>query len=242
MCYGLSEHFRLPLIMYGTLLKSLVAITFARLSLALVHGVDNSAAVPQSTYSTALSEGFTHLVIRGFQEACSIGGRVDPNFVSNYNAARAAGFTNIDMYWFPCTGTGNPCKSYAEQVAEISSTFNANKMKIGKIWVDIEIDSTCGTWNYGTAGNLQQAKDIVAALQNAGFVFGIYSSPGEWSSIFGSSGVVVDNSVPLWFATFDGDDSSLAMKSPFGGWTSAFGKQYSDTSASGLFDLNIFSS
>lgn len=63
---------------------------------------------------------------------------------------------------------------------------------------------------------------------------------GEWGNIFGSRSVVVDNSCPLWYATFDNDDSSLRMKLPFGGWTSAAGKQYTDKSASGLFDLNIF--
>ncbi|KAG0214103.1 glycoside hydrolase superfamily, partial [Mortierella sp. GBAus27b] len=209
---------------------------------ALIHGVDNSAAVPQATYSKALGQGFTRLVIRGYQEACSSGGRVDPNFVANYNRARAAGYTKIDTYWFPCTGSGNPCKSYATQLAELGATFNANKMQIGRIWLDLENDPNCGTWNYGTAGNLAQAKAIVAALKASGYVYGIYSSPGEWGNIFGSRSVVVDNSVPLWYATFDNDDSSLNMKLPFGGWTSAFGKQYTDQSASGMFDLNIFSS
>ncbi|CAO3629283.1 unnamed protein product [Cunninghamella echinulata] len=207
---------------------------------ALKHGVDNSALVPQATYKKAHGQGFTKLVIRGYQEACSIGGRVDPNFVTNYNRARAAGYTDIDTYWFPCTGSGNKCKSFSAQVAELGKVFNANKMKIGRIWVDIENDPTCGTWNYGTAGNLKQAKALIAAVKGAGYKYGIYSSPGEWGNIFGSRSVVVDNSCPLWYATFDNDDSSLRMKLPFGGWTSAAGKQYTDKSASGLFDLNIF--
>ena len=31
------------------------------------------------------------------------GGAVDPDFVSSYKAARAAGITNIDAYMFACT-------------------------------------------------------------------------------------------------------------------------------------------
>jgi hypothetical protein len=33
-------------------------------------------------------------------------------------------------------------------------------------------------FNYGTAGNQVQAKAIITAMKNTGFVFGIYSSPG----------------------------------------------------------------
>ncbi|KAI8345052.1 glycoside hydrolase superfamily [Mortierella sp. GBAus27b] len=205
---------------------------------ALVHGVDNSAAVPLATYAKARGEGFTHLVIRGYQEACGVGGQVDPNFVANYNNARAAGYTNIDTYWFPCTGTSNRCKSFATQISELGAAFKAHDMKIGRIWLDLEQDSTCKAWNYGFAGNLAKAKEIVAALKASGYKWGIYSSPGEWGNLFGSRGVVLDNTVPLWFATYD-NVQTLALKQPFGGWTSAVGKQYTDKSASGLFDLNV---
>lgn len=222
--------------------KLAILSSFASVSLALIHGVDSSSLVPEATFSKAKGEGFTKAVIRGFEEACSVGGEVDPNFVSSYNNARAAGITNIDTYWYPCTGSGNSCKSFAEQIAEIGATFSAHSMKIGRIWIDIEKDSVCGTWNYGAAGNLSKAKSLVAAAKASGYVFGIYSSPGEWSNIFGSYGVVLDTSFPLWFATWDNNDSSLAMGTKFGGWTSAVGKQYTDVSASGYFDLNIFSS
>jgi len=222
--------------------KLAIVASLTTASLALIHGVDSSQLVPTTTFSKAKGEGFTKSVIRGYQEACSVGGRVDPNFVSAYNNARAAGYTNIDTYWYPCTGSGNSCKSFATQIAEIGATFNAHSMKIGRIWIDIEKDSVCNTWNYGASGNLAKAKEMIAAAKASGYVFGIYSSPGEWSTIFGSNGVVLDTSFPLWFATWDNDDSSLTLKTKFGGWTSAVGKQYTDVSASGYFDLNIFAS
>ncbi|PPQ76524.1 hypothetical protein CVT24_010926 [Panaeolus cyanescens] len=200
---------------------------------ALVHGVDSSQLVSVATYTKARGEGFTKAIIRGYQEACGSGGRVDPNFVQTYKNARSAGITNIDMYWFPCTGSGNPCKSFATQLSEIANVFKANSMNIGTIWIDIEKDSVCNNWNYGTSGNLSKAKEMIAAIKATGFKFGIYSSPGEWGNIFGSTGVVLDSSAPLWFATWNNVET-LTMGTKFGGWSSAVGHQYTDVSASAV--------
>lgn len=128
-------------------------------------------------------------------------------------------------------------------------------LSIGTIWVDIEQDSNCNNvclfkqqivflanliqWDYGASGNLAEAQSLISAAQNTGYSIGIYSSPGEWSTVFGSYSSVVDNTLPLWFATYDGVQS-LTLTVPFGGWTSAVGKQYTDQSASGKFDLNVF--
>ncbi|KAG0057121.1 hypothetical protein BGZ83_001555 [Gryganskiella cystojenkinii] len=222
-----------------TALAMTLALLFINAANGLVYGVDSSSLVSQATFTKAKGQGFTKAIIRGYQEACSNGGRVDPNFVPTYNNARAAGITNIDMYWFPCTGSGNQCKSFATQLSEIGSTFNANSMKIGTIWVDIEADNICNGWNYGPAGNLAKAQDLIKTIKASGYNYGIYSSPGEWGNIFGSRGVVLDNSAPLWFATFN-NVQTLTMSTPFGGWTTAVGHQYTDQSASGQFDLNVF--
>ncbi|KAF8322107.1 glycoside hydrolase [Clavulina sp. PMI_390] len=220
---------------------ALLAASYVTGTSALVSAVDSSSLVSTSTFTTAKSEGFTKAIIRGYEEACSVGGEVDPNFVSTYNNARAAGITNIDTYWFPCTGSGNSCKSFATQIAELGAVFNAHSMQIGTIWVDIEQDSICNPWNYGASGNLSQAKSMVAAMKASGYKFGIYSSPGEWSNIFGSYGVVLDTSYSLWFADYNNEEN-LTIPTKFGGWTSAVGHQYTDVSASGQFDLNVFSS
>ncbi|KAF8810684.1 glycoside hydrolase [Phlegmacium glaucopus] len=218
------------------LLPALIASSYG-----LIFAVDSSSLVPESTYATALSEGFTKAIIRGYEEACGVGGEVDPNFVGSYNNARAAGYTDIDTYWFPCNGSGNNCKSYATQISELGATFTAHAMDIGTIWIDLEKDAAiCNNWNYGTAGNIAQAQSLLAAIQASHFNFGIYSTPGEWSTLFGSTSFVLDNSAPLWFATFN-NVQTVTLGTPFGGWTTAVGHQYSDTSASGLFDLSVFS-
>jgi hypothetical protein len=33
-------------------------------------------------------------------------------------------------------------------------------------------------WNYGTSGNVDQARSLIAAIRASGFKYGIYSSPG----------------------------------------------------------------
>jgi hypothetical protein len=205
-------------------------------SLALIHGVDSSALVPEATYHKAKGEGFTKAVIRGYEEACGVGGEVDPNFVGSYNNARAAGITNIDTYWFPCTGSTHRCKSFSTQIAELGAVFKSHKMDIGTIWIDFEYDSVCNNvrpskfylfvylfinyilyqWDYGTGRNLVVAREIIAAIKASGYKFGIYSSPGEWSRIFGSYGVNLDSSAPLWFATYD-NVQNLDLTTPFGG-------------------------
>ena len=118
------------------LLPALIASSYG-----LIHAVDSSTLVSEATYSRALGEGFTKAIIRGYEEACGKGGEVDPNFVPSYENARAAGYTDIDTYWFPCNGSGNNCKSYADQLSEIEATFNGNSMNIGTIWIDFEKDS-----------------------------------------------------------------------------------------------------
>lgn len=65
---------------------------------ALYHGTDSSQLVSEATFAKAKGEGFIKEVIRGYEEACSVGGQVDPNFVQTYKNARAAGITNIDAY------------------------------------------------------------------------------------------------------------------------------------------------
>ena len=117
------------------LLPALIASSYG-----LIFAVDSSQLVSESIYAKARSEGFTKAIIRGYREACSVGGEVDPNFVPSYKNARAAGYTNIDMYWFPCNGSGNKCKSYATQLSEIAATFKKHSLDIGKIWIDLEKD------------------------------------------------------------------------------------------------------
>ena len=222
------------------MLISTVLFGFISAASALTHAVDSSVEVDTATYKKALGQGFTRAIFRGYQEACSQGGRVDPTFIPSYKNAVAAGYKDFDAYFFPCTGSGNKCKAYETQIGDLVKAIKDNKLNIRRIWIDIETDKVCNPFNWGAQKNLEEAKKIVAAVRATKFDFGIYSSPGVWESIFGSKSANVASDVPLWFATFDNVED-LNLRTPFGGWTKADAKQYTDKSASGKFDLNVFS-
>ncbi|KAJ3491333.1 hypothetical protein NLG97_g5611 [Lecanicillium saksenae] len=215
-------------------------VSFAGVASALTHAVDSSSEVDTATYKKALGQGFTRAIFRGYQEACSQGGRVDPTFLPSYKNAVAAGYKDFDAYFFPCTGKDNKCKAYDAQIGELVKAIDGNKMNIRRIWVDIETDKVCNPFNYGAEGNIAEAKKLIQAVRNTKRDFGIYTSPTQWENIFGSKTVELAKDVPLWFAKFDNVET-LDLKTPFGGWTKADAKQYTDQSASKKFDLNVFS-
>ncbi|XWW95320.1 hypothetical protein V2A60_003278 [Cordyceps javanica] len=215
-------------------------IVFAGVASALTHAVDSSSEVSVDIYKRALGQGFTRAIFRGYQEACSQGGRVDPTFAPSYRNAAAAGYRDFDAYFFPCTGSGNRCKPYDKQLGELLDAVKAEKVPVRRVWLDIETDSVCNPFDYGPQGNLAEARKIVAAFRAAKVDWGIYTSPTQWEAIFGSRAVELAKDVPLWFAKFDNVET-LELKTPFGGWTKADAKQYTDQSASKKFDLNVFS-
>lgn len=114
------------------------------------------------------------------------GGAVHDNFVSNYKAAKAAGFSRIDAYLFPCTGTqptGVACKSPATQLSEFLAAIDDDGMDLGHLWFDIEPTSTkaippdaCNAWNLGASANEALAKEWVAALEGSKRNWGIYAN------------------------------------------------------------------
>jgi hypothetical protein len=173
------------------------------------------------------------------------GGEVPAHFADDYKAATAAGFVDIEAYWFPCSGSTYKCKSYSDQITALTKAISDGGMKIGRIWLDIEKSGECKNWDYGSTKNLAEAKDMLSALKSAAgsIKTGIYSSSGEWGQVFGSSTVVLDSDQALWFADYDNKDT-LTIPHKFGGWTKAVGKQYANHSsfAGSSFDLSVFES
>lgn len=219
---------------------TILLLAFAGVVNSLTHAVDSSSEVSTDIYKRALGQGFTRAIFRGYQEACSQGGRVDPTFLPSYKNAQAAGYKDFDAYFFPCTGSGNKCKPYDRQIADLLSTIKGNNMAIRRIWIDIEKDKVCNPFNWDTQRNIEEAKKLIAAVRATKYDFGIYTSPTQWENIFGSRAVSLASDVPLWFAKFDNVET-LDLATPFGGWTKADAKQYTDDSASKKFDLNVFS-
>lgn len=219
-----------------------------------IRGFDVSQAQAPfnpSFWKCAHGAGYGKAVIRGYQQACGSGGRVDPNFVPAYQAARAGGFTNIDGYMFPCTGvqpSGKRCKPVQTQIDEFLKVILDNKINVHRLWLDIEPStasaSGCDGWNLGKQANLDLAREWVAKIKATGLKWGIYANGNQWSGIFPSRSSDVGSDLPLWAVQFDKRPGVSTVDTFMGGWTKAIAKQYYlDTKTpecSGSLDLDSF--
>ncbi|TAQ87997.1 hypothetical protein B7494_g3671 [Chlorociboria aeruginascens] len=193
-------------------------------------GIDISGTPPSTFWSCAASS-YEVVTIEGYGQSCSTGGAVKSNFVANYNSAKAAGFSAIHAYLFPCTGTqptGVACKSPSTQLAEFMDAVTSNGMDIEHFWFDIEPTSgACNAWNLGTSANEALAQQWVALLQSSGNTWGIYANGNQWTSMFASRSTDIGSSLPLWAVQDDGTPGANTVTTFMGGWTSASAKQYS---------------
>ncbi len=163
------------------------------------YGVDVSQPYGVAAFQCLVRENLLFAVIRCYQSV----GRPDPNCASSVANAHAAGMkvlTNpnhadcvqvVDGYFFPCP----TCGPAANQVNQMLSYFNANRVNIKTMWLDIE-----GTqyWTGNTNNNRAWYQSLVQACHAAGLNIGIYSSYYQWEGIFGSAGYVYGNNLPLW--------------------------------------------
>ncbi|CAO3581419.1 unnamed protein product [Absidia cylindrospora] len=203
-------------------------------------GVDVSSLTSESSFTCLKNQGYTRAVVRAYMEAWGNqpGGKVDPNFLQNYKNAKAAGF-QVDMYVFPCTGRSS-CKSAATQVSETIKIMNDNKMQIGTIWFDVEVDSQANNWP-SVASNKQTLTAFKDAWNASKLNWGVYSSLSQWSTITGSGSWVMDSSKPLWYAHYD-NTANFNDFGAFGGWSAPEMKQYAGGTSicSASVDLNYF--
>ncbi|KAI9793543.1 MAG: hypothetical protein M1816_007976 [Peltula sp. TS41687] len=200
-------------------------------------------------WKCAYKAGYRKAVIRGYRQACGTGGSVDSNFVPAYKAARSAGFTNIDAYMFPCTGTqkSGSCKSPKKQLDEFLKVIKDNKILVHRLWFDVEPTPgrPCNAWNLGKSANLAHAKQWVSELKKTGLKWGIYANAEQWTSMFPSLSSDIGSDLPLWAVQFDKKPGVSTTTRFMGGWKKAMAKQYYlDTSTpecKGSLDLDSFS-
>ncbi|KAI7874951.1 glycoside hydrolase [Lichtheimia hyalospora FSU 10163] len=219
---------------------SLIASAFVSTEAANT-GVDVSALVSTDSWSCAKGLGYSHAIVRCYFEAWggNPGGALDNACAKNYANAVAGGFDQIDLYMFPCTGRST-CKSPADQVNEMVGHMNSNKMKIGTLWLDVEVDPQSNNWP--SASEAQSTlKEFKSAFDATGLKWGVYASQSQWTTITGSKDWVLDSSVPLWYAHYD-EALNFNDFSPFGGWSKPTIKQYagSQSFCSANWDKNFY--
>lgn len=186
------------------------------LGVAGVHGVDFSVGLSTSTLKCIRDKGYSKFAVpRGYRSY----GVVDPNILNNLKNSWAAGFSNVDVYMFPCPKCGNGAK----QVQTLVSYLRQNKAKFGMLWLDIE-----GSQYWGSkSSNEAFFKSLLAGAKQAKVHLGIYSSASQWTSIF-SAGFNAGAGYPLWYAHYDHRDNFSDFK-PFAGWSKPAIKQYAGT-------------
>ena len=135
-------------------------------------------------------------------------------------AAHAGGMDRVDAYMFPCPKCGDAPK----QVASLVSYWEANKVSVKTLWLDIEGSQY---WLGSAASNKAFYTSLVDACDAAQLNIGIYSGKSQWGAIFGDSSFSHGANHPLWYAHYDGlpEFSDFAA---FDGWAAPAFKQFSD--------------
>lgn len=123
----------------------LILPAFVLSSYGAINAVDSNSTVSVASYTEAFNQGFTRAIIRGFNSDCSVGGQIDPNFVTSYNNARAAKYTDIQAYWSLCNGATSVCMSYDDQLTQLWQTISNSDINISMLWIDmvLERDDDC---------------------------------------------------------------------------------------------------
>jgi hypothetical protein len=159
----------------------------ASTGVAGVYGVDYSQAFSTTTLKCIKDKGYKFAIPRGYRSS----GTVDPNVVNNVNNAWAAGFSNVDVYHFPCPKCGT---SGSDQVLALTNHLKKYGVKVGMVWLDVE-----GTQYWGTqADNRKFFESMVAGARAAGVKIGVYTSSSQWGPLVGLD-YTYGSSFPLWY-------------------------------------------
>ena len=83
---------------------------------------------------------------------------------STVAAAWAAGLEFVDVYHFPVIRS----QTAAAEVQQCLTFLSENNVKYGRLWLDVEGDTTGSTWWPNTATNVEFIQEFVTAMQAAG--------------------------------------------------------------------------
>ncbi|CAF3328867.1 unnamed protein product [Rotaria socialis] len=174
-------------------------------------GIDVSQSVSKDQFRCLNDNGYKFAVVRAYRSV----GIVDSNSAQTIKNARAAGFTHVDAYLFPCF----PCGDAPQQVIEVIDYLREERAEIDRLWLNIE-----GRWNNNTEINIKFLDELIKQVTDLGIKFGIYTSRYQWFSIMNNVTKFPPQS-PLWYAHYD-DNQSFRDFQVFGGWMQPSIKQF----------------
>ncbi|CAJ0577016.1 unnamed protein product, partial [Mesorhabditis spiculigera] len=181
-------------------------------------GWDGIQAVSVAGFECLKKNGITFFTARVWEEV----NRADETGIQNIKHARAAGWTDVDGYIYPCTRSN--CPSGAAQVSAALNKLKAEGAKINTLWMDIEGNAWPSDHNH----NREFIQGMVNEAKKMGVKTGIYSGQYSWPQIVGDwTGMKGE---PLWWPNYNGQES-LNNFPHYGGWTAAHIHQYKGTTA-----------
>ena len=140
-------------------------------------------------------------------------GKVDPNVVRNYNAAKAAGFQNIDLLISPCI-TCEPATIIQEM---ISATKDLGATRI---WINVDVPG----WREFRSFNQVFLGDLIDEITKAGKKAGVLVSKFQWNDVFGED-FAGASAQELAYVRLN-KKATFKDFEPFGGWTKPYAKHY----------------
>jgi hypothetical protein len=131
----------------------------------------------------------------------------------------AAGFSQVDLYFFATPSKGEP----ESQVQRLHSYVKQYNIRFDLVWLDIEYKQD---WSSSQSFNVAFFKALVNETSSiwGQSRIGVKSTSEDWPPIMGSS--TAGSGYPLWYAQDDGNPS-FSDFSPFAGWTQPSVKMFS---------------
>jgi hypothetical protein len=176
------------------------------------YGIDVSAPVTADQWSCLAGRNCRFAVVRCYRNAD--GGEPDANCPATVAGGWAAGMQAMDVYHFPVI----TAKTASDQATEALAFLAENDVRFGRLWLDIEGDTTSGTWSPDVTYNIDFIADFLTTVRHAGVAAGIYCSTATWTAITGNTRAF--GHVPLWWSSHGATFTAL------GGWSAPLVIQY----------------
>uniref|UniRef100_A0A914M535 Lysozyme n=1 Tax=Meloidogyne incognita TaxID=6306 RepID=A0A914M535_MELIC len=148
-------------------------------------------------------------------------GLIDNNADINIIFARAAGFVDIDIYFYPCATCISPMLDTLKYLEDYYAKFNRVWLCI---WGVTDAKNPEG-WTSNKAENVNYIAKMVYTLKAENYNFGIYTSRDNWIAITGNTTEFSD--APLLYYNYDNKNNfDDFYRNPFGGWKTPTMKLY----------------
>jgi hypothetical protein len=184
-------------------------------------GFDTYPSVSTAKFNCLKNAGHSFFIARIYRSL----GQVDDIGIQNILTARAAGFSDVDGYIFPCFSTQCYNISATQQVNAALNGLRSKNATVGRIWLDIEIFA----WPKNQTTNQAWILEMANAVLNAGYSLGIYTNIQHWKSIVGLDWAGV-SSYPLWWPKYNDVQDLTTGWVDFGGWKAPTIHQLTGTS------------